>query len=362
MKSGFLFLLSFLRLDYAAAMIRSRNSFLRVQGERFLGTFSKPCYKKNKNFSSPRYAADESKTVVIPEPKEISKRKVALTLAYVGSNYHGLQMDMGSSVPTVEAEVESALFKMGCITEANHLDLAKISWSRSSRTDKHVHCARVVISTKLEIPQKWFTEDAARIFPLVKEINRLLPPDIRLISACKINSSFKSKEACSWREYEYVIPKSMLLSSTDDAECSDPKGRNTEADVIAVFVANLKRYEGNRSFHNFHRVSKKNLQPRRFDSEDGTKSNTRKRELPLVPTADKLEPSSEVEDKSQDSNSEKDSLPALKDSEVEHVLDADSKAESGSRCNTIEKHFISWQELSILVNCPVCLGKFSARL
>ena len=182
MKSGFLLLLSLLRTDYAAAMIRSRNSFLRVQGERFLGTYSKPYAKKFKSSSS-----DEIKTVIIPEVKEISKRKVALTLAYVGSNYHGLQMDMGSSVPTVEAAVESALFQMGCITEANHLDLTKISWSRSSRTDKHVHCARVVISTKLEIPQKWFAEDPSRIFPLVEELNRRLPPDIRLISACKIN-------------------------------------------------------------------------------------------------------------------------------------------------------------------------------
>lgn len=72
------------------------------------------------------------------QPTKLVKRKVALVIAYVGSNYYGLQMDRNSSLPTVEATLEQELYALGHIRESNHKELGKIHWSRSSRTDKKV--------------------------------------------------------------------------------------------------------------------------------------------------------------------------------------------------------------------------------
>ena len=233
-------------------------------------------------------SAQSSDTYVVNEvaKEAASKRKVALTLAYVGSNYHGLQMDLKSGVPTIEAEVEEALFKMACITEANHLDLAKISWSRSSRTDKHVHCARLVISAKLEIPVDWIPENAQRIFPMVEKLNALLPPDIRCLSACKINRSFRAREACSWREYEYVLPKALLLDSTILSKSMDEQKAEEER-AIEVFAGALNKLEGNLGFHNFHRVSPKNLRRRVF-SDDEDDFNDRNKVQDVVPAGEQI--------------------------------------------------------------------------
>lgn len=63
------------------------------------------------------------------------KKKVALVFGYVGKNYHGLQM-IDPSINTIEREIESALFSLGCILPTNKQNLDKIGWSRSSRTDK----------------------------------------------------------------------------------------------------------------------------------------------------------------------------------------------------------------------------------
>ena len=42
-------------------------------------------------------------------------------------------------VKTLEAELETALHKMGGISDRNVGNLSKVKWSRSSRTDKGVH-------------------------------------------------------------------------------------------------------------------------------------------------------------------------------------------------------------------------------
>lgn len=248
--------LSISNLTSAAAMIRSRASFqLRPVRKCFHVTMPSMA------LSTSSQSSDVVSEVVVPGRAAV-KRKVGMTLAYVGSNYHGLQMDLKSGVPTIEAVVEDALFKMGCITASNHLDLSKISWSRSSRTDKHVHCAKLVISAKLEIPVEWMSETEQRIFPMVKQLNSLLPPDIRCISVCRVNQSFRAREACSWREYEYVLPKALLLDS------NNLSGTAEEKSAIALFAAALKKLEGNQGFHNFHRVSPKNLKRRIFSDEE----------------------------------------------------------------------------------------------
>jgi tRNA pseudouridine(38-40) synthase len=277
MKGFIILLLILSNFISVYAMIGRRASLLTPRISRFIDLRYRKC-----SASSVIQGASDSSVVSIGDidvaPKEKAKRKIAFSIAFVGSNYHGLQLDMHSGVPTVEAEVESALYKLGCIHESNHLDLSKISWSRSSRTDKRVHCARLVISAKLEIPLDWLSETEVRIPFLVEHMNQILPPDIRLLSVCKINQSFRAREACSWREYEYVMPKSFLYSksatsNTDNANAV--QSAEEERSAIELFKKTLKRMEGNMSFHNFHRVSTKNLKRREFAPRGEEEGNSR---------------------------------------------------------------------------------------
>lgn len=62
---------------------------------------------------------------------------VAIIFGYNGRAYHGSQKATG--VPTVEGDLERALFDAGFISPLNFGNLNKIGWCRGSRTDKGVH-------------------------------------------------------------------------------------------------------------------------------------------------------------------------------------------------------------------------------
>jgi tRNA pseudouridine38-40 synthase len=86
-------------------------------------------------------------TTAPADPNKPVKRKVALHVGYVGSAYKGLQINRIEGVPTIEEELERAIYKAGGIAESNFGELNKVKWSRSSRTDKGVHSlATVVVS------------------------------------------------------------------------------------------------------------------------------------------------------------------------------------------------------------------------
>lgn len=77
---------------------------------------------------------------------KLVKRKVALVAGYLGTGYHGVQLN--KDVPTIEHELREAIFKAGAMRESNFVDLSKIDWSRSSRTDKGVHAGCIVVRLK----------------------------------------------------------------------------------------------------------------------------------------------------------------------------------------------------------------------
>ena len=183
-----------------------------------------------------RAIADEA-PAAIDYTDMVAKRKMAITLAYVGTNYYGLQMDPNTIdlYPTVESKVEQTLCDLGCIAESNKQSLGKIQWSRSSRTDKGVHCARLVISAKLEMKLGWMKGRDFRCPELVDLINAQLPSDIRVLSICKINQGFRAKEACSWREYEYLLPQSLLFDGLAEGDRNETMQR---------FITSLRGMEG----------------------------------------------------------------------------------------------------------------------
>ena len=124
--------------------------------------------------------------------------KIALVLGFIGSDYHGLQYVPSPNVPTVEGTLEIALFEAGFIAPSNHNDISKIGWTRSSRTDKGVHAARVVVGVKLEVDPLWVLPDQ-RVPGVVDAVNKCLPDNIRVFSACRVTGSFRARQQCVWR-------------------------------------------------------------------------------------------------------------------------------------------------------------------
>eukprot|EP01038_Epipyxis_sp_PR26KG_P004650 gene4650-6534_t len=229
-----------------------------------------------------------------------SKRKVALVCSYVGTGYYGLQISDNSKLPTIEYELKEALIKSGCISESNAINLSKIAWSRSSRTDKGVHAARIVISAKLEIKNEYLppvnvVDNDFNLYKFhhIKQIppliNQYLPKNIQIISCIRVNKGFRARESCAWREYEYHFPASILtknifVNKLKDNENdkkngynihnlpyhlwkhdsigsegnSSPVGMDISTAVDKLNKA-LKKMEGSHSFHNFHRLGAKAL-------------------------------------------------------------------------------------------------------
>ena len=72
-------------------------------------------------------SADDPPLHKLPPTNPNKKRKVALTFAYVGAGFAGMQRNPG--VRTVEGELEAAIARAGGISEANAGDFGKVQWT-----------------------------------------------------------------------------------------------------------------------------------------------------------------------------------------------------------------------------------------
>lgn len=123
------------------------------------------------------------------------KRKVALFLAYVGSQYQGMQRNPGCS--TIEGVLHTALVASGAISPENATDFSKVSWSRAARTDKGVSAVGQVVSLKLLYGSE---EDTMR------RLNAELPSDVRALGFRRVTAGFDARKSCDRRRYEYLLP------------------------------------------------------------------------------------------------------------------------------------------------------------
>ncbi|OWZ15753.1 TRNA pseudouridine(38-40) synthase [Phytophthora megakarya] len=176
------------------------------------------------------------------------KRKVAIVGGYMGTGYHGLQLN--DNVATIEDEIRRAIFQAGAMRASNFEDLGKIDWARSSRTDKGVHAGCIVFSGKLMIDEDNKMDPVSgRVRGLTKALNASLPDNIRVFSCTRVNKRFSARKNCVLREYEYFMPLSFLKDSIIGSD-------RDELDVdeaVAEFCRALRRYEGVHDFHNFTR-------------------------------------------------------------------------------------------------------------
>jgi tRNA pseudouridine38-40 synthase len=109
-----------------------------------------------------------------------------IDITYDGTGYSGWQVQPNGV--TVQEKIEGAL---------NRLTSEKVKIHGSGRTDQGVHARRQVAHFDL----------AADLAPqdLLKAVNALLPPDIRLLKAERVPADFHARRQAKEKEYRYFI-------------------------------------------------------------------------------------------------------------------------------------------------------------
>jgi tRNA pseudouridine38-40 synthase len=120
-------------------------------------------------------------------------RRIRATLAYDGGAYHGWQIQPG--LPTIQGTVESAL---------SEIEETPVHVAGSGRTDAGVHALGQVAAFSIRNP--------IPLFNLKKALNRLLPPDIRVIRLEEVAPDFHPRYDAIAKTYEYRIFRGEVCS------------------------------------------------------------------------------------------------------------------------------------------------------
>ena len=115
--------------------------------------------------------------------------RVALKIGYLGTNYHGFQIQPQSEVPTIEGELFEALKKLDIIE-----DRKAANYSSAGRTDKGVHAISQVVS---------FDTSNPNVTP--RMINSMLPDGIWVYALAKPHPGFNARKDAVSREYRYFL-------------------------------------------------------------------------------------------------------------------------------------------------------------
>lgn len=123
-------------------------------------------------------------------------RRIRITVAYDGSNFHGWQVQPG--LPTIQGALQDIL---------GGIEGKPVHVAGSGRTDAGVHALAQVAAFDLENP-----------IPapnLQKAVNRLLPHAIRLLTVEEVVPAFHPRYDAKAKTYEYRIFRGQLCSPFD---------------------------------------------------------------------------------------------------------------------------------------------------
>jgi tRNA pseudouridine38-40 synthase len=113
-------------------------------------------------------------------------RRIKVTLAYDGTEFHGWQVQPG--LPTIQGAIEEAVAE---------IDGGPVTVLGSGRTDAGVHALAQVAAFSIVNP--------IPLDNLRKAPNRLLPPAIRVLSADEAAADFHPRYQAHSKTYEYRI-------------------------------------------------------------------------------------------------------------------------------------------------------------
>jgi len=122
-----------------------------------------------------------------------SAEKLAMTVEYEGTRYHGFQIQNG--VNTIQGEIESALMKVTG---------RKTNIVGAGRTDAGAHAKGQAISFK--------TSSTLSSQTLIRALNSHLPRDISIKSGIAVDNNFNARRDALGREYRYTILNSPTPS------------------------------------------------------------------------------------------------------------------------------------------------------
>lgn len=111
-----------------------------------------------------------------------------------------------------------------------------MSFQRAARTDKGVSAAENLISLKMEL-----------VDDTLKNLNEILPKQIRVFGYAKVTKSFDSKNNCDGRTYTYILPTFAFCPIEENLT---ENYRVTE-EIIDKVNETLRFLTGTHNFHNF---------------------------------------------------------------------------------------------------------------
>ncbi|MDO4199907.1 MAG: tRNA pseudouridine(38-40) synthase TruA [Clostridia bacterium] len=120
------------------------------------------------------------------EKTEPSLRNIALKLSYVGTNYHGWQIQ--ENALTVQEVFQKALYQI--LKE-------RVDIKGCSRTDTGVHANMYIVNFR--------TSSLMKCENFILALNRHLPGDICVYDCAEKNHDFHARYSCKGKEYIYKI-------------------------------------------------------------------------------------------------------------------------------------------------------------
>ena len=120
----------------------------------------------------------------------MEKRQIALSLSYLGSAYHGYQVQ--SNAATVSAAVQDAV--QAVVGRREEI-------KGCSRTDAGVHALAFCVS--------FFTDSKIPLQKLPLALNAHLPEDIRVFSARQVSEEFHPRYSCTGKAYLYRVRNTL---------------------------------------------------------------------------------------------------------------------------------------------------------
>jgi tRNA pseudouridine38/39 synthase len=239
------------------------------------------------------------------DASKYSTRLIALKLAYLGKNYNGFEHQISASVPTIEEELWKALVKSCLISPPDGPDKVDfnypaLQYSKCGRTDRGVSAFGQVIGIRVrsnrpmrqdpkvceqkeeatgeEVTPKVEVEDGVETQgknkkqkinqekpewdPIADEmnypriLNRLLPPEIRILAWCpNPEEGFDARFSCRERQYRYFFTQPAFIPIPDGISALKKPAAVKEGwlDIDAMRTA-AKLFEGTHDFRNFCKV------------------------------------------------------------------------------------------------------------
>ncbi|KAL0204834.1 hypothetical protein P9112_000141 [Eukaryota sp. TZLM1-RC] len=154
----------------------------------------------------------------LPKPLDPSKfsslplRKVAFKIAYLGTRYHGLQVQ-NKVDQTIQQVFTKALYTSGLIPS---MDRDAVGWVCCGRTDAGVSatCQIVTVNVRSRLNTTHHSPPAKRRsvveLAYLPMLNSHLPSDIRVLAYSHVPETFSPRFDCKGRTYAYFLDTSDM--------------------------------------------------------------------------------------------------------------------------------------------------------